>query len=442
MADTLEGVRDQRDPGPAPAGAPTPAVTTLDGTPGGPPVTGPLEGNPEAAPAEPPKMTNGELEQLPEAERKTLAQKVAQRRFKDDARATIYERRDSMPLKERQELEAVDPESAAILDAQAGHAPAPVAPIQPAAPASAAAPAPAAPGAPAPVATNETRYKLSVYGKEQEVGEDEIIQAGIQALQKQHAADVRMREASTYEASLNAYAAELQRYADQVAQRASTAPGQAQPGTAGSAAPTSPGVAAVVDQATVRQALEAMENLDSAKATELMQKAINDAVVAGRAASPAPAPATPPSTLGEVPRLQRAPADPWGEEQRVAANRVFNGEFASFTDAQFNAAKAALDEAMADPANHGVKLENLVRTVCRTTARFVPATTAPALQPAPANPMAEQLESRRVLKARIPVTTPAISGRVPAAAPAEPRFASPSEYVQRLRQRSGSNSTR
>ena len=439
MADRMEGIRDRNDLGPPPPGAPAPTITTMDGTPTGPVVTGTEVILESGAPAAPPPMTNAQLEALPEAEKKTLAQKVNNKRFRDDARAGIYERRDAMSLEERQELEEADPEQAAILQTQAGHAPAPVQQPAPAAPAPVAATAPAAPGAPAPVASNSNRYKLSIYGREEEVGEDEVIQAGIQALQKQHAADTRMREASTYEASLNSYADQLQAFANDLARRASTAPGQAQPGTAGNPAPTSPGVAGVIDKATVQKAMDAFANDDAEGMAAYLQQAVTDAVAAGRAS--APAPAAPVPSLGEVPRLQRAPADPWGNDQRLKANEVFNGEYAHFTDAQYEAAKASLSDAMADPANHGVPLENLVRTVCRTTARLVPATAAPAPAP-PANPVQEQLDSRRVLKARIPVTTPAIAGRVPAPASTEPRFQSPSEYVQRLRQRSGSNSTR
>lgn len=433
----LAGVRDQRDTGVPPDPR---TVTTMDGTPTGPVVNGPLEGNPEAGPAaEPPAMTNAELEALPAAERQTLAQKVNQRRFKDDARSSIYERRDSMSLEERQALEEEDPEASAILVAQAGGAA--LAP-EGAAPAPVPAQGPAAPVAQAPVASNEKRYTLSVYGQEQSASEADVIAAGIAALQKQHAADSIMREATTYEASLNQYRDQLLAWANEQARRTATVPAQAQPGMAGNAAPTSPGVAAAVDTATVQKAVDAFANDDAAGMAKYLQQAVSDAVAAGRQPASAPTPNVPMPQPGDIPRLQRAAADPWGADQRDAANRVFNNEFAHFTDAQFAVAKAAMDEAVADPSNHGVKLENLVRTVCRTTARSMPASVAPAPQPVPANPLQEQLENRRVLKARIPVTTPAAMGRAPGAAPPAVTYQSPSDYVQRLRQRSGSNSTR
>jgi hypothetical protein len=445
-SDTLNGVRDQRDQGPPTPGTP---ITTMDGTPGGAVAQNGIEiDEGTSAPVAPAAPIAPAEPELTEREIKT---KIANKRFKDDARSAIFERRNAMSLEERQELENSDGESLAILEAHAGHqregvvSTAPLAPREPAVPAAPAAPA-AAPGAPAPqapVATNSNRYKLSIYGQEQEVGEDEIIQAGIQALQKQHAADARMRDAATYEARLNKWAQDLQAFADQKAQEeARTASSRIQPGTAGNPAPTSTGVAAVVDPATMRAAMEAMENLDTAKATELMQKAINDAVVAGRSAAPAPSPATSPQATGGVPRLPPAPADIWSDDQRASANKVFNSEFAHFTDAQFNAAKAAVDEAMADPANAGQSLATIVRNVCRTTQRFMPAGAAPAPAQVPVNPTAEELARRQVLKARIPVTPPAASLR--AATPAAPEFRgqSPADYVQQLRRRSGSNSTR
>lgn len=429
----LEGFGSQ--PVVAPAGPGSPAPTTLDGTAEGPVITRAPEINHEdGAPSAPPPMTNGELEALPEAQKRTLAQKVSERRFKDSNRAAIYERRDAMPLAERQELEEQDPEAAAILQAHAGQG---EDPNQPQAPAPAPAPAP---GAPAPVATNPNRYKLNVYGREEEVPEDQVIQAGIQALQKTLAADKILQDATTYEASLKQWERKLQEYSDNLARTAS-APAPA--GTPGTPAATTGVTAATVDPATVQQALDAFANDDAQKASQLMLKAINDAVAARITApvAPAPGPTVPTHVTGEVPRLQRAPSDPWDREQRQRANEVFNSEFASFTDVQYEAARAAIADAMADPANYGQSLETMTRAVCRTTARLVPATT-PTPPPPPVNPMQENLEGRRVLKGRIPVTPPASSGRAPSATAPEVQRQSPSDYVQSLRRRSGSNSTR
>ncbi len=423
----LDGFRENQPP--LPANTPP---TTLDGTPGGPVITRAPEIDHESGDQAPaaPAMTNAELEQLPEAQKRTLAQKVSERRFKDTGRAAIYERRDAMPLAERQELEQADPEAAGILEAQAGQARAPIDPNAQAAPA-----APQAP-APAPVATNGNRYKLNVYGREEEVSEDQVIQAGIQALQKQGAADQILRDATTYEASLKRWSTDLQAYADNLARTASTPAPAGTPGTA----PTTTGVAAKVDPATVRKALDAFANDDADAASLMLQKAVEDAVAARTPAPVAHVPGPTAPQTGEVPRLQRAASDPWSQEQRQRANTVFNSEYASFTDTQYEAAKAALADAMADPANVGQSLETLTRTVCRTTARLVPATTAPP--PPPVNPTQENLEGRRVLKARIPVTPPAASGRAPSSAAPEVRYKSPSDYVQELRRRSGSNSTR
>lgn len=440
MADTLQGFR-------TPAPPSTQPVTTMDGTPDGQVVQHGAEISEAPAPA--PTPAPAVVDTPPPPDEKTLAQMVKNKRYRDEGRSAIFEKRNAMSLEERQALESLDAESAAILEAHAGQprdatvSSAPLAPREPAAPIEAHQQAPAAPAAPiaqTPVASNERRYKLSVYGREEEASEDVVIAAGIQALQKQHAADARMQDAATYERSLNAYRDQLQAYADDLQRRAGTAPGQTQPGTAGNPAPTNGGAAAVDKAATVRKALEALEQMDTEKAAELMLQAIN-------AGSPAPAPVAPtpsvPSLPGGVPRLQTAAIDAWGDDQKHAANRVFNSEFAHFTDAQFNAAKAAVDEAMADPANRGQDLSAIVRNVCRTTQRFLAASPAPAPTPmAPVNPTAEELARRQVLKARIPVTPPAATMRSATSAAPEVRYPSGSEYVQQLRSRSGSNSTR
>lgn len=447
MSDTLQGFRN-----PAPDASQT--VTTMDGAADGQVAPQGIEVSEAPAPAPAPAPV---ADAPPPPDEKTIAQMVKNKRYRDDARAAIWERRNDMSLTERQALEQLDPESAAILDAHAGQvrdatvSTAPLAPREPAAPIEAHAPVPgpvapavvpATPISPTPVATNDRRYKLSVYGVEQEASEEVVIAAGIQALQKQHAADSRMQDAATYEAQLTAWKNQLQAYADDLQQRTSTVPGQVQPGTAGNPAPTNGGAAAV-DPAIVQQAMEAMENLDSAKAAQLMQKAINDAVAQGRAPAPATTPAVP-SQAGGVPRLQTPAASAWDQTQCDAANAVFNSEFAHFTAGQFDAAAASLKDAMADPANRGQNLSTIVRSVCRTTQRLMPATPAPTPTPAapPANPTAEELARRQVLKARIPVTPPAASMRSATPAAPEVRFPSNTDYVQQLRSRSGSNSTR
>jgi hypothetical protein len=372
------------------------------------------------------------------AAEKVLAQKIRDKRYKGGGRDAIYARRDGMTLEERQALEEHDPESAAMLAAQAGGqeeeeetgaAPAAAAPK-------------AVPGTPAaPIAPNGRTYKLTIYGQEQLVPEEQILQAGIRELQTGAAADVRMRDAATYEARLNSWRDQLQTYADELARTAS--PAQAQPGPAGTPAPTT-GVAGQVDETKLRQALDALARGDTGDSTKLMNELITEAATkAARSVQPAPAPA--PSRTHDVPRFQQSAAPvSWDDAQREKANKVFNDEFASFTDAQYEAAKATVSDAMNDPANVGKDLATIVRTACRATARFVPATAQPAPAPAPPQVLSgtdTELAGRRVLKARLPMTPPPASGRAPSGAP-EVRFPNNSEYVQSLRSRSGSNSTR
>ena len=393
----------------------------------------------------------------PESEREkqtqSLQEKLNQHRYQDPKRAAIYAKRDEMTIEERQALAKEDAESLAILDAQAGAEPvttpvAPAAPVAPApTPAVPAAPTPqaAAPTAPAAIAPTSKKYKLVVDGQEREANEDEVVQAGIQTLQKQAAADTRLREAATYEARLTEWQRQLQQYADTIARTGNVQ--QAQPGTAGTPAPTTPGVAGKVDKAKVREALDALyRNGDVDGSTELLNAAIADAVAS---APRAPAPAAPaaPAAHGEVPRLPAVATDPWSDDQRQAANRVFNAEFGHLTDAQFGVAQKALDRAMADPANRGKDLVTMVRTVCVAAELLptaAPAPTPPPVPPAPAAPTPTQaeLDGRRVLKGRLPLTPPVGAGRAPQAAAPAPRPLTNSEYVAQLRRRSGSNSSR
>jgi hypothetical protein len=370
-------------------------------------------------------------------------EKLAAHGYKDPKRDAIYAKRNSMTVDERNDLAREDPESLAVLDAQAGYeSTAPLAP-SPAVPVAAApapvAPAPAAPSTPTPVAIAPTgkMYKLTVHGVERDAAEDEVVQAGIAALQKQSAADERLRDAATYEARLEAWRKDLQAHADRLAQDGASQ--QTQPGKAGNPATTT-GVAGQVDKAKIKQALDALyRNGDVDGSTELLNTALAEAVANARA--PAPAAPTAPAAPGEVPRLRTQPDDPWSVDQRQAANTVFNSEFGHLSDAQFNVAKAALDKAMADPRSHGKDLTAMVRSVCIAAELSAPTAPAPAPTPTAPNATQQELNGRRELKARLPMTPPVGTVRAPNAAPV-PTYPTNSQYVAQLRQRSGSNSTR
>lgn len=383
----------------------------------------PIEGEPAAPAAAAPVADDPNQE----AERR---RKIDSKRYKDDKRSAIYERRDAMTLQERQDLETVDAESLAILDAQAGHEPAAPAPT-PAATPTAAGPAPA-PAPAAPVASVGKSYRLNIYGQEQEYSESDLITLA----QKGLAADTHQRDNAEYARSLEVWRGQLQEHADGLARTASQQ--QAPPGPAGSPAPTTTGAAGAIDEATTREALDALARGETAEATRLMQKAISDAVAgAVKTAHPA-APAAPGPRQGEVPRFEPpVPADPWSA-QRQTANATFNTEFAHLTDPQFEAVQVRLKAKMGQPES---KIRPLL-DLAREAAQDLGYRSAPA--PAPAQPSAteQELAGRRVLKARLPLTPPIGGGRAPTGEAPAPAYPSNSQYVEGLRKRSGSNSTR
>jgi hypothetical protein len=381
----------------------------------------PIEGQAPVTPAAP---TPEEARNAEEA----MREKIASKRYKDDKRAGIYARRDAMTLEERQDLEHVDAESLAILDAQAGH--------EPAAPASSpAAPTPAATGTPTPapaavpVATTGKSYKLNVYGQEQEYSESDLVTLA----QKGLAADSRMQDAATYEARVKQWATELQGYADGLARTASQT--QAPPGPAGTPAATT-GVAGAIDETKLQTALEHLARGETAEATRLLNGAITDAVQrapAGPAASP---------RQGEVPRFEPpAPSDPWSA-QRQTANATFNSEFAHLTDPQFEAVQTRLKAKMDQPESKVRPLLDLAREAAGDLG-YKAATPPPAPQtPVQPTPIETDLTGRRILKARLPLTPPAGAGRAPTGEAPAPAYPTGSQYVELLRKRSGSNSTR
>lgn len=302
----------------------------------------------------------------------------------------------------------------------------------------AAAPAAAAPISSAPLASAQKAYRIRVYGQERDASEEEVVQAGIAALQKQHAADARLQDAATREAQLEEYASQLQAYADQLRTLRTSDGTQTQP-TGGSATPQPPdtGAAGRVDKTKLREALSALLRGDDEVSTEIV------ADVIAKATAPA---ANPPARSSEQGALPEPPArirrESWSRDDRAKINQVFERDYGDLlaNDDAFINAKALMEARLSDSRYASMTPEQLAQDVGERVRR-AHGVSAPAPTPQP-TPVEQTLEQRRVLKAQIPITPPAGSARAPSSASPAARYPSRSEYVQTLRQRSGSNSSR
>lgn len=362
--------------------------------------------------------------------------------FKDDKRNAIFTKRNNMTLEEREAFRAEDPEQSDLSDTIAGFAPTPeesavaraAAPpaAAPAVPGSSAAPAPAAQ---APVATPTGKaYKLIIHGREAgEVSEEQVIQAGVAALQKQHSGDETLRQAATRTAQLVEYEAKLQRIADNLAKGLDPEGRPINPaGSPGPGQPPTTGVAGAIDKAMFAKATEALVRGDDAVGTDLLVQAVMDAVNRGRVE-----PATAPRTV-EVPSLpQVVTSGSWSDAQLQSAKRIANDEFGDFDDERWGVLQQKMGAALNDPANAGKDISFLVMKAGNEARR---AHVTPAVQVIPVDPVQQQLDARGAVKARIPVTPPPTSARVPPAAPTGPSIPSNKDYVHSLRVKSGSNS--
>ena len=358
----------------------------------------------------------------------TNEERVSAKLFKDDVRNAIAARRQGMTLEERQAFAKEQPEefqaSELVAGADAGSDAAPEATS-----------APATPAQPA-IASNQKTHKIRVYGKDvAEVSEEDVIQAGIKALQKTSAADTRMQQAATREAQLVTWEGQLQTFADNLSKGLDMEGRPINPaGGPGTTQPPAPGVAGAIDRAKLREAQAALLRGDDEASAETLAEIIQAAIAAGK---PAAEPAEAPRKI-EVPARPAGIGDSWGREQQIQANAVFNDEFMDLSDAQFRLAQTQMQSLMADPANKGKPLVDLARTAGTAIRQALGASHTPA---APAVPGQQILEDRRVLKARIPVTPPAGSARAPSGQAAPPRYPTNAEHVRALQLRNGSNSS-
>lgn len=295
---------------------------------------------------------------------------------------------------------------------------------------------------PPPLASTPKTYTIRIYGKDEVLTEEQLVAE----FQKLRAAGVRLEDAATYEAQLEEWRGKVESWAQEQARKyVSQDGGRAQP-TGGPATPQPPasGAAGQEIKDLRKRAAEALLRGDDATYSDLTAQAdskLQDSIVAAIAQRAQPETRSSEQVAApEAPTRTRRAA--WSSDDARKINDAFNKDFGDLDDDAFAAAQGLMHARMSNPVNLGKTPEQLVQEVGVAVRRLQ--TPAPSPTPTPAtqpSAVATELEARRTLKAQIPITAPAGSGRAPAA-PQAPRFPSNSEYIQNLRGRSGSNSTR
>lgn len=435
--------------------AKTPAVTDTDeqGQPIGgqaaePPVEALADVDATAVAAEP--VDKATLEQQ-------RAEKVKSKRFKDTGRDAIAANLNRQRATEQTAFREQNPEQAELGDQIAGAPSAdyiarmeaeargeadPAEAKQTAVTPRAAAAAPPQEKLPLPLASTPKSYTIRVYGKDDVYTEDQLVAE----FQKLKAAGVTLQDAATYEAQVEQWRKDVESWAQEQARKYAAQDGaRAQP-TGGTANPQPPasGAAGQEIKDLRKRAAEALLRGDDATYSDLTAQAdskLQDSIVAAIAQRAQPETRSSEQVAApEAPTRTRRAA--WSSDDARKINDVFNRDFGDLDDDAFAAAQGMMNARMSNPVNLGKTPEQLVQEVGVAVRRLQ--TPAPSPTPTPAtqpSAVATELEARRTLKAQIPITAPAGSGRAPAA-PQAPRFPSNSEYIQNLRGRSGSNSTR
>jgi hypothetical protein len=311
--------------------------------------------------------------------------------------------------------------------------------IQPTATTEPTAPPAATPAATAPAGGEADGIKISVYGEEVVVSEDEVRTAGIATLQKERAAEYRLQQAATQETRLRTYHKDLDAYAARLkAQEADLKAGKLS-GTNAAAAATPPSSGAPADVEKLaegaRKFTEAVYKGDPKETAKALEALLAD-VAKGRTATPPPV---------DVKAVAEAAADVMGErtteQKRAAVNKTFVDEFNSVSrhPEAFAVAKTKFDALLADPDNSGKPWEDLAREAGKAAlGRYPELREAPGKStPPPATPptVDETLEKRRTLKTKTVVAPSTSSARAPAPQPQPVR--SNKQYIADMRKQRG-----
>lgn len=411
------------------------------------PQTAPLPGSEEKPTGAPPDAPSSETEPeapvvaappaaaAPDPEASPAAAEPEKPAAPEDPRAAIYERAKARRDSEVEES-AKDPQ-VGVLDTLAGQQPG-----QPEKPDGEEPDADAIPtrdadakagGDPASPPAEGDGVRISVYGQEVVVSEDEVRQAGIATLQKERAAEYRLQTAAQTEARLRQYHRELDEYREKLLKmeknmRAGKSPG-AQDAATATALPTS-GATVTVDDAklaeSARNAAQAIYRGDPDETAKALKALLAD-VAQGRTATPPPVDV---KAVAEVAAdvVVKRQEQRTEEERRVAVNQTFAREFESVMKhpEAFALAKTKFDALL--EADDGRDWVELAREAGNTALYRYPEL-RPAAEPSNANrggkpretTTPERLEQRKTLKARTVVPPSATSVRAAPPAPQQPR---------------------
>lgn len=287
-----------------------------------------------------------------------------------------------------------------------------------------------------PLALTPKTYTIRVYGKDETLTEEQLIAAA----QKYRATGIRLEDVATREAQLEEYAGQLQAYADQLRARSQDG-GRSQP-TGGAANPQPPatGAAGMDVKAKLREHAAALLRGDDEAAAEIMAEVI---AANAQKSQAQPAAEARSSEQGAVPELPtRTTQQPSREDRAAAINDAFAKSYGDLLedDDAFVDAQALMLSRLENPIYGMKSAEELAQEVGERVRRMHGK--AAPVAPQQASGVQQELEARRTLKAQIPITPPAGSARAPSGAVKAPQFPTRSQYVQKLRQRSGSNSSR
>jgi hypothetical protein len=367
----------------------------------------------------------------------------------DLARESIYAKHSEQRKAEIAES-AKDPQ-VQILNAQAGGEPAePEEPAEPAPALDQDAPLnrdDAAPEAAAAVeAAAADGIRISVYGQESIVAEDEVLRVGVQTLQKERAAEYRLQQAAESERKVRAYHKDLDAYRDRLVKmekdlRAGVAPARQDP-AAGKTAPPASGATVTLDEAKIAERAQAVAQAiyrgNAEETAKALQSLLTD-VAQGRAATP------PSVNVNEVvetavTRLRELRETETYEERRTRVNDTFRTEFKDIHDDPelFAVAQTRFKALLSDPENDGKPLEEIARKAGQHVIdRFgLKPRADDGGQPPTPGKGATELEKRRTLKSKTVVRQPTSSQRQPAPSPAK-QFPSNSDYVRQMRSARG-----
>ena len=275
----------------------------------------------------------------------------------------------------------------------------------------------------------EETVSIIVYGMREEVPRSEVEAAGgIEAYQKNRAADEKLRRLTTYEASLRDLDHSLQEQAD----RLRRSPPAREPAGGTDPSPTDDPNSAD-EKELAAEIVKGFYSGDEEEAIEKLSSAFTRLKSgANRAAQP---------TSQEQPAAQQQRPDQqlsYNERDLEDANAVFANEFGDLqTPVLRSAVLAMVNEVEREPLMRGRPLAEVTREAAmrvRNDVRRV--NSQPANDPAPRSSVPTDLGERMELKSRT-VVAPLhqASQRAPSGESEEPQFPSNSEYVQQMRQR-------